>query len=59
MSRDLISLSSTLTAEEMFNEMTELRITFAPVIDAAGRLVGCVTRKGTLRSTIYQPARAG
>jgi len=56
MSRDLISLSSTLTAEEMFNEMTELRITFAPVIDAAGRLVGCVTRKGTLRSTIYQPA---
>ena len=56
MSRDLISLQSSQSAEEMFNQMTELRITFAPVIDSAGRLVGCVTRKGALRSTIYQPA---
>ena len=27
-----------------------------PVVDADGRLVGVVTRKGTLRSTTYRPA---
>ena len=28
----------------------------APVVDDDGRLVGVVTRKGALRSTIYRPA---
>ncbi len=56
MSRDIISLKSSQSPEDMFNEMTDLRITFAPVVDNDGRLVGCVTRKGALRSTIYHPA---
>ena len=28
----------------------------APVVDGDGRLIGCATRKGALRSTIYRPA---
>ncbi|TSA54619.1 MAG: GuaB1 family IMP dehydrogenase-related protein [Actinobacteria bacterium] len=56
MSRELISLNSSRSAEQMFDQMTEQRISFAPVIDDSGRLVGCVTRKGALRSTIYSPA---
>ena len=40
----------------MFNFMTDRRISFAPVVDDGGKLLGCVTRKGALRSTIYSPA---
>jgi IMP dehydrogenase len=40
----------------MFNFMTDMRISFAPVVDDGGKLLGCVTRKGALRSTIYSPA---
>jgi IMP dehydrogenase len=32
------------------------RLSMAPVIDRAGRLVGCMTKRGALRSTIYRPA---
>ena len=56
MSREIISLNSTMSATAMFDEMTERRISFAPVVDNDGKLVGCITRKGALRSTIYKPA---
>jgi IMP dehydrogenase len=42
--------------EEIFERLTNERLSVAPVIDAEGRLVGCVTRKGALRSAIYTPA---
>ena len=45
-----------MSATAMFDEMTERRISFAPVVDNDGKLVGCITRKGALRSTIYKPA---
>ena len=56
MSTEVISLNASLSAESMFDDMTERRISFAPVIDNDGRLVGVITRKGALRSTIYKPA---
>lgn len=56
MSREIISLNSSMGAVAMFDEMTERRISFAPVVDNDGKLVGCITRKGALRSTIYKPA---
>ena len=56
MSREIISLNASMSAEAMFDEMTERRISFAPVVDNDGKLVGCITRKGALRSTIYKPA---
>ena len=56
MSREIISLNASMSAEAMFDEMTERRISVAPVVDNDGKLVGCITRKGALRSTIYKPA---
>ena len=38
-----------------FDEMTARHMAVAPVLDG-GQLVGVLTRKGALRSTIYQPA---
>jgi IMP dehydrogenase len=56
MSRELVSLEAHVTAEEVFERLSGQRLTVAPVIDDNGRLLGCVTRKGALRSTIYNPA---
>jgi IMP dehydrogenase len=36
--------------------LIEQRLTFAPVVNASGILLGAITRKGALRSTIYSPA---
>lgn len=41
---------------EIFNFLVKNRIKLAPVIDAQGKLLGIVTKKGCLRSTIYKPA---
>ena len=56
MSRELVSLEAHVTAEEIFERLSGQRLSVAPVIDDNGRLLGCVTRKGALRSTIYKPA---
>lgn len=56
MNREVLSLRDDMNLESIYEQMSELRISFAPVVAASGQLVGCVTRKGALRSTIYQPA---
>jgi IMP dehydrogenase len=56
MSRELISLEPNVSAQEIFDRLSGQRLTVAPVVDDNGRLLGCVTRKGALRSTIYTPA---
>ena len=56
MSRELITLSADVTAVEIFDRLSGQRLSVAPVVDDDGRLLGCVTRKGALRSTIYKPA---
>jgi IMP dehydrogenase len=56
MKRDLVLVDAGDSLEEIFNELNEHRISAAPVVDADGRLVGVVTRRGALRSTIYRPA---
>jgi IMP dehydrogenase len=56
MSRELVSLEAHVTAEEIFERLSGQRLSVAPVIDDNGRLLGCVTRTGALRSTIYNPA---
>jgi GMP reductase len=56
MSRELITVAPNVTAEEIFDRLSGQRISVAPVVDDGGRLLGCVTRKGALRSTIYKPA---
>jgi GMP reductase len=56
MSRELMTVPDGTDARTAFDLLTANRRSMEPVIDAAGRLVGVVTRKGALRSTMYQPA---
>ena len=56
MTRDLVLVDSTSSLEAIFELLGERRISAAPVVDGDGRLVGVVTRRGALRSTIYRPA---
>ncbi|NDE66840.1 MAG: CBS domain-containing protein [Actinobacteria bacterium] len=56
MSREVFTLPDGLDAKTMFERLNDARLHFAPVVESDGRLLGCVTRKGALRSTIYSPA---
>ncbi len=56
MSRELITLEANITPEQAFNRLVHERLSMAPVIDVDGRLMGVMTSKGALRSTIYRPA---
>jgi IMP dehydrogenase len=56
MSQEIFTLEQNLEPQEMFERLTEARLSVAPVTDSDGKLVGVITRTGALRSTIYQPA---
>ena len=56
MSRELVTVEADVTAQQVFDRLAGQRLTVAPVVDDNGRLLGCVTRNGALRSTIYRPA---
>jgi IMP dehydrogenase len=56
MSRELVLLEDGASPSDIYERLTETRLSVAPVIDHDGRLIGCATRKGALRSTIYRPA---
>jgi IMP dehydrogenase len=56
MAHELVTMDEHLGLDEIHEQLTRLRINAAPVVDAEGRLVGIITRRGALRSTIYRPA---
>ena len=56
MSSDLVTLDADIDPVKAFEMLTQARLSMAPVIDADGRLLGVLTSKGALRSTIYRPA---
>ena len=56
MSTDLLCIEEGTELEDIFHALSNQRLTGAPVTDNDGRLIGCVTRRGALRSTIYRPA---
>ena len=56
MNLDMVCFTDTQSVSDIHDALVEQRLSFAPVIDANGVLVGAVTRKGALRSTIYKPA---
>ncbi len=56
MSTELLTIRGGSSLEDIFHTLAEQRHTAAPVIDDSGRLIGCVTRRGALRSTLYRPA---
>src|SRR3990167_2647184 len=55
MSTELLSFEASLPLETMFERMSQARVHCAPVLEGQ-RLVGVITRKGALRSTLYKPA---
>ena len=55
MSTDLITIEAGNDAEHIFGRLSNRRVSCAPVV-ADGKLVGAVTRKGSLRSALYRPA---
>jgi IMP dehydrogenase len=56
MSRDLLTLPDTVDPRAAFDRLQDGRHRLAPVVDAAGRLVGILTREAALRSGLYAPA---
>ena len=56
MTRQLISVSSSMSPKEIFQLLTERRLSIVPVIHPDGTLAGVMTRKGAVRATMYQPA---
>ncbi|MSZ16134.1 MAG: GuaB1 family IMP dehydrogenase-related protein [Actinobacteria bacterium] len=56
MNLDMVCFTDSQSVVDIHDALVEQRLNFAPVIDVQGVLVGAVTRKGSLRSTIYQPA---
>ncbi len=55
MTTDVLTLEVGADPRTCFDQMTAQHIDVAPVV-ADGRLVGVLTRKAALRSTIYEPA---
>ena len=56
MSRDVVTMSHRLDPQAIHDQLSRRRLSAAPVVDDDGRLLGIITRRGTLRSTIYRPA---
>lgn len=56
MNPDIVSVHEGAGIVSIHDQLADQRLSFAPVVDSDGRLVGCVTRKGALRSTMYAPA---
>jgi IMP dehydrogenase len=56
MAKDLMVIPDTVNAREAFDLLQEKNRRLAPVVNAAGELVGIITKTGALRATLYQPA---
>lgn len=56
MNLDMVCFTDSQSVTEIHDALVEQRLNFAPVINPSGELVGAVTRRGSLRSTIYKPA---
>ena len=56
MSKDLMVIPDSVDARQSFDLLQEKNRRLAPVVNAAGDLVGIITKTGALRATLYQPA---
>lgn len=56
MSTKLLAIAEGTDPREAFDTLKAEHRELAPVVDAEGRLVGLLTRKSAVRSTIYRPA---
>ncbi len=55
MSREVITLQASMSPKSMFNKLHKQRVHVAPVLEGS-RMIGVMTQKGTLRSSLYAPA---
>jgi IMP dehydrogenase len=55
MAQDVLSFEAGTGLAEVYEQLNHQRLSTAPVVEG-GRLVGAITRKGALRSTLYTPA---
>jgi len=55
MSTNVVTVPDTIDPEQGFRTLTDARRRVAPVVDAQGRLVGLLTQRGAVRSTLYAP----
>jgi IMP dehydrogenase len=56
MNLDMVCFTDSIPVADIHDKLIDQRLSFAPVVDKNGILVGAITRKGALRSTIYAPA---
>jgi IMP dehydrogenase len=56
MNLDMVCFTDSVPVSDIHDSLIDQRLSFAPVVDKNGILVGAITRKGSLRSTIYAPA---
>lgn len=55
MRSDVVSVRAGASVEELFEQLHRERLSVAPAVDANGHLVGVVTPKGVIRSSLYRP----
>ncbi len=56
MTKQVHAIDCTMSTTEAFQFLEEKRLNIAPVVDKNGMLLGVMSKKGILRSTIYKPA---
>lgn len=56
MNPDIVAVADSMDIVAIHDLLVDQRLNFAPVVDPSGLLVGSVTRRGALRSTMYKPA---
>lgn len=56
MQTHLITVRDTAKPDTIYTTLDTHRLTFVPVVNRSGKLVGCATKKSALRSTLYKPA---
>jgi IMP dehydrogenase len=59
MSTELLTIPAGVDMERAFGTLVEQHRRVAPVVDEAGLLVGLITRRGAVRSSLYRPAVDG
>jgi IMP dehydrogenase len=59
MTTELVTIPAGTALEKAYEVLHEARRKVAPVVSPEGTLVGVLTRKGALRSTLYRPALDG
>ncbi|HEY1484834.1 MAG TPA: GuaB1 family IMP dehydrogenase-related protein [Micromonosporaceae bacterium] len=56
MSTELVTVPDGIEPQDAFALLSTAHRRIAPVVDGSGRLIGAVTRRGSVRSSLYQPA---